>query len=50
MISGIKEAMAQTLTNVGITQLVGQENVFREESEIWASTRNRHEERLFAAR
>lgn len=38
MISGIKEAMAQTLRNVGITQLVGQENVFREESEIWAST------------
>jgi sulfate permease, SulP family len=38
MISGIKEAMAQTLKNVGITQLVGQENVFREESEIWAST------------
>jgi len=38
MISGIKEAMAQTLKNVGITQLVGQENIFREESEIWAST------------
>jgi len=38
MISGIKEAMAQTLKNVGISQLVGQENVFREESEIWAST------------
>ncbi len=38
MISGIKEAMAHTLSNVGITQLVGQENVFREESEIWAST------------
>ena len=38
MISGIKEAMAQTLTNVGITQLVGPENIFREETEIWAST------------
>ncbi len=38
MISGIRQAMAQTLKNVGITQLVGQENVFREESEIWAST------------
>ena len=38
MISGIKEAMAQILKNVGISQLVGQENVFREESEIWAST------------
>jgi len=30
--------MAQTLKNVGITRLVGEENVFREESEIWAST------------
>ena len=38
MLSGIKESMAQTLKNVGITQLVGQENVFREETEIWAST------------
>ena len=38
MLSGIREAMAQTLKNVGITQLVGQENIFREESEIWAST------------
>ena len=38
MISGIREAMAQTIKNVGIAQLVGQENVFREESEIWAST------------
>jgi sulfate permease, SulP family len=38
IISGIKEAMARTLRNVGIIQLVGEENVFREESEIWAST------------
>ena len=38
MLSGIREAMAQTLKNVGITQLVGQDNIFREESEIWAST------------
>jgi len=38
MLSGIRESMAQTLKNVGITQLVGQENIFREESEIWAST------------
>ena len=38
MLSGIKESMAQTLKNVGITQLVGQENIFREETEIWAST------------
>ena len=38
MLSGIRETMAQTLKNVGITQLVGQENIFREESEIWAST------------
>jgi len=38
MLSGIRESMAQTLKNVGITRLVGDENVFREESEIWAST------------
>ncbi len=38
IISGIRETMAQTLKNVGIIQLVGEENVFREESEIWAST------------
>jgi len=38
MLSGIRESMAQTLKNVGITRLVGEENVFREESEIWAST------------
>ena len=38
MISGIKESMAQTLKNVGISKLVGEENIFREESEIWAST------------
>ena len=38
MLSGIRQTMAQTLKNVGITQLVGQENIFREESEIWAST------------
>ncbi len=38
IISGIKEAMAKILRNVGINQLVGEENVFREESEIWAST------------
>lgn len=38
IISGIKESMARTLKNVGIIQLVGEENVFREESEIWAST------------
>ncbi len=38
IISGIKESMARTLKNVGIIQLVGEENVFREESEVWAST------------
>ena len=38
MLSGIRESMAQTLENVGMTRLVGDENVFREESEIWAST------------
>ena len=38
MLSGIRESMSQVLKNVGITQLVGQENFFREETEIWAST------------
>ncbi len=38
LLSGIRESMAQTLKNVGIIRLVGEENVYREESEIWAST------------
>ena len=38
MLSGIRADMATTLVNVGIDQLVGSENIFREESEIWAST------------
>jgi len=38
MLSGIRADMALTLKNVGIDQVVGPENIFREESEIWAST------------
>jgi SulP family sulfate permease len=38
LLSGIRSVMAQTLANTGVEQLVGSENVFREESEIWAST------------
>ncbi|MEQ1828163.1 MAG: SulP family inorganic anion transporter [Pirellula sp.] len=38
MLSGIRSDMAKTLSNVGIDQLVGINNVFPEESEIWVST------------
>ena len=38
MLSGIRVEMAQTFANVGIDRIVGPENIFREESEIWAST------------
>lgn len=40
MLSGIRMDMMRTLSNVGIDQLVGEENVFPEESEIWVSTFN----------
>lgn len=38
MLSGIRSGMAKTMSNVGINQVVGPENIFREESEVWAST------------
>ena len=38
MLSGIRVDMAQTFANVGIDRIVGPENIFPEESEIWAST------------
>jgi hypothetical protein len=38
MLSGVDEEMLGVLANVGILQLIGASNVFREESEIWAST------------
>lgn len=38
MLSGIRADMAQTFANVGIDRIIGAENVFREESEIWVST------------
>jgi SulP family sulfate permease len=38
MLSGVHAAMATTMRNVGLDQLVGPENIFREETEVWAST------------
>jgi SulP family sulfate permease len=38
MLSGVHAAMAATMRNVGLDQLVGPENIFREETEVWAST------------
>ncbi|MFM8570388.1 MAG: SulP family inorganic anion transporter [Pirellula sp.] len=38
MLSGVDEEMLGVLANVGMLQLIGASNVFREESEIWAST------------
>lgn len=38
MLSGVDEEMLGVLANVGILQLIGAANLFREESEIWAST------------
>jgi SulP family sulfate permease len=38
MLSGVDEEMLGVLANVGIIELIGASNVFREESEIWAST------------
>lgn len=38
MLSGIRAGMAKTMHNTGISQIVGPENIFREESEVWAST------------
>jgi SulP family sulfate permease len=38
MLSGVHANMAKTMQNLGIDQLVGHDNVFREETEVWAST------------
>lgn len=38
MLSGVDQEILQVLANVGILELIGASNVFREESEIWAST------------
>lgn len=38
MLSGVDEEMLDVLANVGMLKLIGASNVFREESEIWAST------------
>jgi SulP family sulfate permease len=38
MLSGVDAEMLGVLSNVGILELIGTSNVFREESEIWAST------------
>lgn len=38
MLSGVDDEILGVLANVGMLQLIGAANVFREESEIWAST------------
>jgi SulP family sulfate permease len=38
MLSGVDQEILGVLANVGILELIGASNVFREESEIWAST------------
>lgn len=38
MFSGVHATMAKTMQNVGLDQVVGAENIFREETEVWAST------------
>jgi SulP family sulfate permease len=38
MLSGVDDEMLGVLANVGMFKLIGASNVFREESEIWAST------------
>jgi SulP family sulfate permease len=38
MLSGVDDDVLGVLANVGMLQLIGASNVFREESEIWAST------------
>jgi SulP family sulfate permease len=38
MLSGVDQEILKVLANVGILELIGASSVFREESEIWAST------------
>ena len=38
MFSGVHATMARTMQNIGLDQVVGAENIFREETEVWAST------------
>jgi SulP family sulfate permease len=38
MLTGVSRDVLQVFANVGILELVGARNVFREESDIWAST------------
>lgn len=38
MLSGVDQEILKVLANVGILELIGASKVFREESEIWAST------------
>jgi SulP family sulfate permease len=38
MLTGVSRDVLQVMANVGILELVGARNVFREESDIWAST------------
>jgi sulfate permease, SulP family len=38
LLTGVRGGMVKALTNVGIIELVGQENVFLEEPKLWSST------------
>ncbi len=38
MLSGVKESMAKVLANVGLDKIIGKENIFAEEAQIWSST------------
>jgi sulfate permease, SulP family len=38
ILSGVRSDMAMALSNVKIDHLIGPDNLFREESEVWAST------------
>jgi hypothetical protein len=38
MLTGVSRDVLQVFANVGLLELVGARNVFREESDIWAST------------
>jgi SulP family sulfate permease len=38
--SGVQSNMAEVMRNVGLDLVVGKDNIFREEAEVWASTFN----------
>ncbi len=38
LLAGVREGMLKALNNIGITELVGRDNVFLEEPKLWSST------------